>query len=217
MKRIKSQIDSTINIYIGVQGCGKTCLLANHLYERRKKLLKLKLNHVVLIHDKRVAVEKNGKITALEGHIGLLSEDSGFVRSPKNLTTLTLPSYTFWDCEAEEVADFAMFLAKKNGLASILIIDELDEGSRILGNNSQIYKVLNHGRPYPIDMFGTTRRTQNIDKTFLSLCKHLYLFQIKGDGELKKIKATLSTESEVDILIKSLPHLKVGQYFSYHF
>ena len=172
----------SIRIALARQGWGKTWYLG-HMVRQRVAELGAKCPPV-LIHDIRCKDPKGWR----KGTIGCLAPPKH--RYPRYQGKLTAPVTTFFECPAEHLFQLAWYRRLKLGKGTILVIDELDKLPPVIHpqRHPQVYACIHYGRVYPIDILGTARRPQNIDKALLSEAELLAIGRIQESRALEALR-----------------------------
>jgi len=73
----------------------------------------------------------------------------------------------FYGCTAERVAELGKRCMSARQPA-VLFLDEIDKLPPVFRERSALFDVLNHGRRTPIDVFGSCRRPEHVDKSLFT-------------------------------------------------
>lgn len=182
-----------IAVAFGRSGSGKTHGLAvelrRHLRERKRQLGRTPL---VFVHDLRCYYAGRGSPPGgttpagdqAKGRIlcrtaGSLVPQGGWFASPEAWRKSGWRGRVvgLHACEAEEVAAVGQRCMAAR-IPAVLWIDELDRLPPQLQQRSALFSVLQHGRRTPVDVFGSARRPQAIDKGFLSEANVALIFAL---------------------------------------
>jgi hypothetical protein len=198
-------------IAIGRTGCGKTSYLLERLRARMAELAHRK--PVVLIHDER-AVSWDGKLEpkSIGGGAGTVpfptaSKLMEHVRENRSWPRVAC----IYEQPPTALFAIAWKRAKTSGAATIVVIDELDKLPSRLPERGAVYNCLHYGRPYPIDIFGSSREPQRVSPSWFSLASRAALFQCQGVHTLTAVKKAGWVFA--DELASKLPSLPPHVYY----
>lgn len=199
---------------MGRTGSGKTTLLRQLLVTRLKALADRSVFPPVFIHDTRLRrgsgwnEECIGALAPKESRFSNLSE---FYAAKPN-GHLKHQFSAFCECEPDELFRLA-WARKRHYLPSIVVIDELAMLPHTLVREKHFaYACLTFGRPYPIDVLGTTQQPQEISPLWFSQASHVRLFQLYWDRGLDRIARSRWPSAER--LAEKVPTLKPFEYIS---
>jgi len=150
-----------------------------------------RLNPLVVVHDARCFLQRrttgSTPAGATRGYGWILPRTLGSIvprgqwyPTPREWRAATHPGRCvgFYDCDAESVAQIGLdaMVARR---PCILAIDELDLLPPQLRERSALYRVIQHGRRTPVDVFGSARRPQAIDKGLLAETNLALVFSLR--------------------------------------
>lgn len=190
-----------ITTALGAQGSGKTHALAVELRAQYQRRLAEGRNPHVFVLDRRC-------YWPVDRLVGQPLARGGGAIQPRTLGSLIPPAcwyagpgdwlsdpkpprlVGFHQCDATEV----MALAKRcfdRRVSAIVAIDELDQLPMPLkGTCGDAYEVAHYGRRIPIDVLGSARRPENLDKVWISDAALLLIFQLREPLSLAYLEKT---------------------------
>ena len=203
----------TVHTILGMPGTGKTFYACHRVRSLLSELHNNKESGLVLIHDTRCrqgAGWYDGTAVGLLAPIHARFEN---VDSFKAACNGSYPAYvcSFWGCEPQHVAELALE-RQRQGLLTILVVDELDLIGQRIQTYDPIYHCLNFGRSGPTHIIGTAREPARIEPGFLTLATHVTLFRLQWDLVLQRIAS--SGWSNAREIHSMLPHLQPHNFLT---
>jgi len=214
-------IQRELVICLGRTGTGKTRLLHQETLRRIKDLHAAGVATLVIIHDTRLPRPGGWDASA----IGYLAPERARYRTVADMLDAAQDvdgetrhaSFVNAIYEDDPLALFAVANARReSGRATLLVIDELDQTPERLvrsrPDHASAYKCLHYGRVGPVDILATMRQPQRVDPAWLALATKVHAFQLTGDLQLARIKASGWPNAEQ--LAAELPRLSPFHYLS---
>jgi hypothetical protein len=212
-----------IVVAIGSQGSGKTHALCVELQKLYAKRCSEGLNPHVFVHDRRCywpAGRLPGRPLARGGGviqdrtIGALVPPGNWYAGPGDwLADEHRPRIAgFHMCPPTEVLSLGKDCCDRR-IPAILCIDELDQLPPIIQQQCpDAYWVAHYGRRIPVDVLGSARRPQNLDKVWVADAAILLLFRLSEPRATSYLQEANITEQDLRAVLPSLEpryHLRI--------
>lgn len=202
-----------IHLALGRQGCGKTTRLRVAVARRLVEHEREGSAPLTIIHDVRCGAPGRWDPMA----IGSLAPERARFKTCADALAVARERgrwpgrvFTVYQEDALSVFGVAWARANSSGAPSIVVVDELDQLPerlyRAKPDHTPCFSCLHYGRPYPVDIYGTTRLPQKCDSAWFAQATRVSLFALDGALQLDKIRA--SGWPGADRLVTDLPCLK---------
>jgi hypothetical protein len=193
-------IQRELVICLGRTGTGKTRLLHQEVLRRVRELHAADVATLVVVHDTRLPRPGGWDHSA----IGCIAPERARYRTVRDMLAAATQgddgetrhaSFVNAVYEDDPLQLFALANARReSGRATLLVIDELDQTPERLvrsrPDHAAAYKCLHYGRVGPVDILATMRQPQRVDPAWLALATKVHAFQLTGDLQLARIKAS---------------------------